>query len=372
MKEVANQGIRTQEIEVNFGPHHPSTHGVFRMVLTLDGENVHKVNPHIGYLHRGIEKLAEKRTYAQCVPFTDRLDYICSMTNNLAYVQTVEQLLDLEVPTRAEYIRVIVSELQRIINHCIFWATFGNDLGSQTALMYGFRDREMILDVFEELTGSRMTYSYMRVGGIAKDISDEQLKEIERIVDYIMDEALPEYHNLITGNEIFQARTKDIGILKPETAIDYGVTGPNLRASGVEYDVRKDQPYGIYDQFDFDVPTRDKGDTYSRYIVRLEEIEQSCSIIKQALNNIPEGKVQVKRVPKRPPDGSVYSSIESPKGELGFYLVSDGSKRPYRFRVRPPTFIHLMALEEMMIGEKVADAIVILGSIDIVLGEVDR
>jgi NADH-quinone oxidoreductase subunit D len=370
---VRQPALQTEEVIVNLGPQHPSTHGVFRMILRLDHEVITEAIPVVGYLHRGLEKLAEARTYTQVIPYTDRMDYLAAMLNNLGYVQAVEKLAGIEVPERAEYIRVICAELSRIASHLLFVATFAMDVGAVTGFMYPFRDRERVLDLFEMVSGSRMTVSYMRIGGVAEDLPEEFLPTLKKFLDDLP-ACIDEYNGLITGNEIFQARTKNVGRLDPQVAINYGISGPVLRASGVYYDLRKLRPYGIYDRFDFEVPLGKNGDCFDRFVVRIKEIEQSARIIRQAMEQLPEGPIMGK-VPKvlRPPKGAeVYHEIEGAKGILGFYLVSDGSNRPYRMHVRAPSFINLGLINEMVRGWKVADVIAILGSIDICLGEVDR
>jgi NADH-quinone oxidoreductase subunit D len=365
--------IKTEPFMVNIGPVHPSTHGVFRMRTILDGEVVVDMEPLFGYLHRGIEKLAEERTYTGVIPLTDRLDYLASMSNNLAYCLAVEKLTGIPVPERAEYIRVIMAELQRIASHLVAVGTFLNDCGAfMTPVVYMFREREKILDLFEMASGQRLTYNYMRVGGVSQDIPEEFLPALGKFVG-VMPRWIDEYDRLLKENEILLARTKGVGILPKELAINISASGPVLRASGVKWDIRKADPYSIYDRFEFDIPTGTVGDCYDRYRVRVEEMRQSVRILKQALEQLPHGEVRSK-VPHliRPPVGEAYGHIEAPRGELGFYLVSDNSIAPYRFHVRAPTLINLTALRDMMVGWKIADAIVIFGSIDICLAEVDR
>ena len=357
------------------GPHHPSTHGVFQMDVVLDGETVVKLKPVFGYLHRNHEKIGENCSYLASMPYTDRLDYFCSLTNNWAYALTVEKLAGLQVPERAEYIRVITAELTRLINHTCVTGFLLMDMGALgTPLMYAFREREKILDLFESLTGARMMCNYMRFGGCRVDIPEGWLAEARKVVaEY--PRFLDEFENLLTGNEILMARTQGVGVLKPEQAINAGITGPMLRASGINYDIRKVDHYGIYDRFPFRVPLGDHGDVYDRYMIRTLEMRESVHILTKALAEIPEGPIidsKAKLRGFRPKVGEAYGRIESPKGELGFYLISDGSPNPYRYRVRPPSLINLTLLEEMCLGQKVADVVVILGSIDIVLGEVDR
>ncbi len=366
--------IKTQELTVNMGPVHPSTHGVFRCVIKLDGEYVTDVENHTGYLHRGLEKLAESRTYTQFIPYTDRLDYVSGIMNNHAYVMAVEKLMpELEVPERAEYIRVILAELQRMANHMLFIGTFSLDVAGLTGLFYALRDREYILELLEEVTGSRLTPSFMRIGGVPEDLTPDWLARTRKVIDDIEARAIPEYNDLITGNEIFQARTKLTGIATKEQAIDWGWSGPNLRASGVPYDLRKDEPYSIYDRFEFDVPVGTNGDNFDRYYQRVLEIPESIKILRQAIDTIPEGPIMAK-VPKviKPPAGEVFFQYEHAKGQLGFYIVSDGSTKPYRLRIYSPAFEALGLFPTIGKGCLVQDTVVTLASIDIVLGEVDR
>lgn len=369
-EEVAREG---DLLTINMGPQHPSTHGVFRLILTLDGETVVAARPVMGYLHRSVEKLAESRTYLQDVIFTDRLDYLAPMSTNLPYAIALEKLANVEVPERAQYIRVIMCELQRIASHCVAIGTFAADVGTFfTPLLYTFRERERILDIYEMCCGARMTVSYIRYGGVSRDIPPEGVEAIKRFVE-IMPEKIDEYERLLTNNEIFLARTRNVGILPPELAIAYSVSGPVLRASGIPYDVRRVEPYGIYDRFDFDIPARYNGDCYDRYMVRVAEMRQSVRIVAQAVRDLPEGELKAK-LPRlfRPARGAAYARTESPKGELGFYVVADGKVEPYRMHIRPPSFINLNALAPLLVGHRVADVVVILGSIDIVMGEVDR
>jgi len=362
-------------LEISFGPQHPSTHGVFRMNLALDGEIVVKLKPVIGYLHRNHEKLAEKNTYLGVIPYTDRLDYFCSMTNNWAYALAVEKLAGIEVPERAEYLRVILAELTRLQNHASLIGFLLSDMGAWgTPLIYAFREREKILDLFEALSGSRMMCNYMRFGGCHTDVPPGWIEQARKVV-----EAFPffldELEALVVANEIVMARTQNIGRLAGDLAINAGVSGPMLRASGINYDVRKVDGYGIYPRFKFRVPLGDHGDCYDRLMLRFLEMRESIPILKQALADIPNGPVKnpkVKLYNFRPPVGEAYGRIESPKGELGFYLISDGKANPYRCRIRPPGFINLTLLEQLCLGHTVADVIVIFGTIDIVLGEVDR
>ena len=365
--------IKTEPFVINIGPQHPSTHGVFRMRTTLDGEVVVDMEPVFGYLHRGVEKLAEGRTYTQNIPFTDRLDYLASMSNNLAYVLAVEKLAGVPVPERAEYLRVIMAELQRIASHLVGVGAFLNDCGAfMTPILYMMREREKILDLFEMVCGQRLTYNYMRVGGVSQDIPEEFLPALAKFVK-VMPGFIDEYDQLLAENEIVLARAKGVGILPKELAINISASGPVLRASGVQWDIRKADPYSVYDRFEFDIPTGSVGDCYDRYRVKVQEMRQSVRIIKQAMEQIPAGEV-LTEVPLRlrPPEGEAYGHIEAPKGELGFYLVSDNSETPYRFHIRASTLINLTALRDMIIGWKLADAIITFGSIDICMGEVDR
>ncbi len=365
--------LKTEPFVLNMGPVHPSTHGVFRMRVTLDGEVVLDIEPVFGYLHRGLEKLAEERTYTGVIPLTDRLDYIASMSNNLAYVLAVEKLAGIEVPERAEYLRVIMAELQRIAAYLIAVGAFLNECGAFfTPFLYMFREREKIVDLFEMVSGQRLLYNYMRVGGVSQDIPEEFLPALRKFIEQ-MPGFIDEYDRLIKENEILLARAKGVGILSKETAINCSVSGPVLRASGVKWDIRKADPYSVYDRFEFDVPTGSVGDCYDRYRVRIEEMWQSLRIIEQAMKQLPSGPVRTE-VPHllRPPAGEAYAHIEAPKGELGFYLVSDNSIAPYRCHIRAPSLINLTALREMIIGWKIQDAIIIFGSIDITVGEADR
>jgi len=365
--------IRTEPFILNIGPQHPSTHGVFRLRATLDGEVVVDVEPVIGYLHRGIEKLAEGRTYTQNIPFTDRLDYLASITNNLAYVLAVEKLAEVKVPERAEYLRIIMAEMMRIASHLMAVGFFLNDLGAMmTPVLYMWREREKLLDLFEMVCGQRLTYNYMRIGGVSHDIPEEFLPALKRFVAE-MPGFIDEYDQLLAGNEILLARSKGVGILPEDLAINSAASGPVLRASGVKWDIRRADPYSIYDRFDFDIPVGRAGDCYDRYWVRVQEMRQSVRILEQAIPQLPEGEICAE-VPRllRPPVGEAYRHIEAPKGELGFYLVSDNSIAPYRFRIRPPALINLTALKDMVIGWKVADLIITFGSIDVCLGEIDR
>ena len=365
--------IRTEPFVLNVGPVHPSTHGVYRMRLTLDGEVVVDIEPVVGYLHRGIEKLAEERTYTGVIPLTDRLDYISSMSNNLAYCLAMEKLAGIKVPERAEYLRVIIAELQRISNHLVAVGSFLNDCGAYyTPFLHMYREREKIIDLFDMVSGQRLTYNYMRIGGVSQDIPEEFLPAMDRLLEQ-MPRSVDELDRFLKENEILLARSKGVGILTEEKAVNCSITGPVLRASGVEWDLRKADPYSIYDRFDFDIPTGSAGDCYDRYRVRIEEMRQSLRIIEQAVKQLPSGPVRAE-VPHlvRPPVGEAYAHIESPKGELAFYLVSDNSIAPYRCHIRPTSLLNLAALRDMAIGWKIADLIIIFGSIDICLGEVDR
>jgi NADH-quinone oxidoreductase subunit D len=362
-------------LEVSMGPQHPSTHGVFRMDLVLDGERVIKLKPVFGYLHRNHEKIAENTTYLGSMPYTDRLDYFCSLTNNWAYALAVEKLAGLQVPERAEYIRVITAELTRLQNHTCLGGFLLQDMGaSGTPLMYAFRERERILDLFEALTGARMMCNYMRFGGCRCDLPPGWLEQTRQVVDEFP-RFLDEFEALLNENEILMSRTQGVGILPRELAVNASITGPMLRATGVDYDIRKVDRYGIYDRFSFRVPLGEHGDIYDRYMIRVLEMRESLKILNAALRDIPAGPIvdpKAKLRGFRPKSGEAYGRIEAPKGELGFYLISDGSPNPYRYHVRPPSFINLTILEDMCLGHLVGDVVVILGSIDIVLGEVDR
>ncbi len=388
---------KPETMVLNMGPQHPSTHGVLRVVLELDGEVVVKATPDIGFLHRGLEKLAESKTYHQCITLTDRLDYVAGMSNNLAYVLAVEKLLGLEVPPRAQAIRVLMCELQRIASHLFWLGTHAHDIGAMTPLFYALRERDEILFMFEMVCGSRLTPSYFRVGGVAQDLPEgftEKCREFTRQFPARVDE----YETLLTKNKIWMKRTQGVGAISAEEAINFGLSGPILRASNVAWDLRKAMPYSGYENYEFIVPTGKNGDVYDRYLVRLIEMRQANEIVRQVLDKMPPGPIkadapQVVYPPKEKvtqsiealihhfhlasagfptPKGEVYASIESPKGELGFYLVSDGSNKPWRFRVRPPSFINLSALSKMVEGRLVADVVAIIGSIDIVLAEIDR
>lgn len=367
--------LGSERMEISMGPQHPSTHGVFRMDVTLEGERVARLKPVFGYLHRNHEKIAESTTYLGSMPYTDRLDYFCSLTNNWAYALTVEKLAGLQVPERAEYIRVILAELTRLQNHTCLAGFLLQDMGaSGTPLMYAFREREKILDLFESLTGARMMCNYMRFGGCRCDLPPGWVETARRVVaDY--PQFLDELERLLNENEILISRTQHVGVLPHHLAINAGVTGPMLRASGVNYDLRKVDRYGIYERFPFRVPLGDHGDVFDRYMVRVLEMRESLAILRQALADLPEGPVldpKAKLRGFRPKAGEAYGRIEAPKGELGFYVLSDGSPTPYRYRVRPPSFVNLTILEDMCLGHYVADVVIILGSVDIVLGEVDR
>ena len=361
-----------EEMYVNMGPQHPSTHGVLRLMLKLDGEYITDCVPYVGYLHRCHEKIGENRNYTQVIPYTDRLDYLASMSMNFGYVQAVERLMGLAVPPRAEYMRVILAELQRIASHLIWLGTFGLDLGNFTIFIYCFREREMVLDLFEAVSGQRLNYSFYRIGGMAMDFPDGWVENCRGFLEWFKPR-LPEYDALMTDNILFRKRVEGVGILPTRTAVEYAASGPVLRGSGVAWDLRRNDPYSVYDRFEFDVPAYDSCDVWARYLVRRQEMAQSVRIVEQALAQLPAGEIQAK-VPKtiKPPAGQVYARTESPRGELGFYLVSDGSPKPYRYKVRSPAFVNLSALPEMLKGCLVADCVAVLGSVDIVLGEVDR
>ncbi len=382
---------------LNVGPQHPSTHGVLRLIVELEGETVVKITPDVGYLHRAIEKLCETKTYLQCIPLTDRLDYLAPLSNNLGYVLAVEKLMGLEVPRRAQYLRVLMAELTRISSHLIWLGTHAMDVGAISVFLYTFRERETTYDLFDLAHGARMNVSYMRVGGLARDVPPEFTKRLKAFMNEFPTR-VDEYETLLTKNRIWLNRTKGVGRLSAADAIALGVSGPNLRASGVDWDVRRANPYSAYDEFDFKVAAAQNGDVYDRYLVRLVEMRESLKIVKQAFEGLPEGPVIVDdpkvTFPPRdrlskdmesvihhfklvsegmcPPEGEVYVSIEAPKGELGFYIVSDGGPSPYRIKVRAPSFVNLQALPKMAEGRLIADLVAITGSIDFVLGEIDR
>ncbi len=394
---VSERALRGETLLLNVGPQHPSTHGVLRLLVELDGETIVSVVPDIGYLHTGIEKTCESKTYTKIIPLTDRIDYLSPMSNNLAYVMAVEKLMGVEVPLRAQYIRVILTELQRIASHLVWLGTHALDIAAMSVFLYCFREREMILDIFEMVSGQRMMVSYFRVGGLWRDVP-EGFEEAVRAFLKLMPARIDEYERLLKRNPLWLRRTKGVGVISPEDAIAWGVTGPSLRGSGVNYDVRKAQPYSSYDHFEFDVPLGENGDVYDRFMVRLEEMRQSLRIIDQALRRLPKGPYitpdrKVTPPPKEelawsmealihhfkfwtegfsPPPGEVYHAVESPRGEFGVYINSDGSPRPRRVHFRAPSFVNLQALPIMAKGCLVADLVAIIGSIDIVLGEVDR
>jgi NADH-quinone oxidoreductase subunit D len=374
VREV-NDEFHGDLLEVSMGPQHPSTHGVFRMIATLDGEQIVKLKPVFGYLHRNHEKIAENTTYLATMPYTDRLDYLASLSTNWGYALAVEKLSGQAVPERAQYLRIILAEMTRLVNHTCLVGFLFNDLGTSfTPLLYGFREREKFLDLFEALTGSRMMCNYQRFGGCRIDPTPEWLAAAQKLVEGFP-RFLDEWEALLTGNEIMIARTQGVGVLDQKLAINGGITGPCLRASGFNYDIRKVDGYGFYPRFDFRVPLGEHGDTYDRYMLRILEMRESVKILQQAFRDLPAGPImdpKAKLRGFRPKAGEAYGRIESPKGELGFYLISDGTPNPYRYRVRPPSLINLTLLEDMCLGHTVADAVVILGSIDIVLGEVDR
>ncbi|MFQ5743500.1 MAG: NADH-quinone oxidoreductase subunit D [Acidobacteriota bacterium] len=365
--------LETREMELNMGPQHPSTHGVLRLVLQLDGETIVDCTPDIGYLHRGTEKLCETRNYYQNVPFTDRTDYLAAPNNNLGYVETVEKLAGWEVPERALYVRTAIAELSRIASHLFWLGTHALDIGAQTMLMWCIREREVILDFFEAALGDRLTTSAFRPGGLRRELPDGWTSGVRRFCETFPDR-IKEYEALLTDNRIWLERTVDVGILSAEDAIDMGVSGPLLRASGVPYDVRKAMPYAAYDRIEFDIALAEEGDSYARYLVRLEEMRQSVRIILQCLEALPEGPIAGK-VPKslRIEAGrEVYHVIEAPRGELGYYIISDGSNKPYKCKIRAPSFVNLAAITQMVKGHLVADVVTVIGSIDIVLGDCDR
>jgi NADH:ubiquinone oxidoreductase subunit D/NADH:ubiquinone oxidoreductase subunit C len=371
----SEDGMNTDRIVVNMGPQHPSTHGVFRAAITLDGETIAGLKPVVGYLHRNHDKIGERNTYLQNMPFTDRLDYFNSMSNNLGYAIAVEKLMKIQVAERAEYIRVIMAELSRIQNHLVFVGMLLNDLGAMyTPALYAFEERELILDVFEEVSGARMMCNYLRFGGVVRDIQPTAMQKIKNLVFDRLQAKTDEMERLLSENEVLVSRLKGVRVVNAETAIKYGVTGPVLRAAGVPYDLRRADPYSVYDRFDFDVCTRPNGDMMDNYLIRIDEIRQSLRILEQAVKQIPEGPINSQKpaYQVRVPAGEAYGRIESPKGELAFYLVSNGKPNPWRYHVRPASFVNITCLEEMCIGTKIADFVALLGMLDIVMGELDR
>ncbi|RLA92124.1 MAG: NADH-quinone oxidoreductase subunit D, partial [Deltaproteobacteria bacterium] len=381
---------------LHMGPQHPSTHGVLRVDLELDGEVIVGVTPYLGHLHRGIEKIAENRTFHQVLPLTDRLDYLSPMINNLGYCLAVEKLLGLEVPERAQVIRVIMAELTRIQSHLVWFGTHVLDIGAMSPIMYAFREREQILDIFEMVAGARMNPTYIRIGGVNGDLTSEAIDKIWSFLEEFP-RHIKEYEGLLTKNQIWINRTKGVGVISAEEAINLGTTGPTLRSCGFKWDLRKTNPYSGYETYDFEIPLGKNGDVYDRYLVRIEELRQSVDLIKQGLNKLKPGPIyadEAKVIPPpkekvmtdigalihhfkimsegfKVPEGEVYVAIETPRGELGYYIVSDGSSRPYRVKIRTPSFINLEALETLAKGRLIADIVAIIGSIDIVLGEVD-
>lgn len=389
--------MSSKTMTINLGPQHPATHGVLRVVLELDGELIVKATPHLGYLHTGIEKTAESKLYYKVVPLTDRMDYLAPMSNNLGYALAVEKLLGIEVPEKVQYVRVLLTELTRLNNHIVWLGTHALDVGAMSMLLYTFRDRELLLDVYEAVAGARMMSSYFRIGGLASELPPDFNRKVKKVLE-VLPEKLKDYEALLSNNRIWIKRLTGVGVVTAEQAKDFSLTGPMLRSTGVNYDVRKAFPYSGYEKFDFDVPLGKNGDCYDRYLIRLEEMKQSLRIMTQALEGMPEGPYRadvpgVVLPPKedvltsmeamifhfkiitegfKVPAGSYYQALESPKGEIGFHITSDGGVKPYRMRVRPPSFINLQVLESMVVGGMVADVITCIGSIDIVLGEVDR
>ncbi|MDA1188730.1 MAG: NADH-quinone oxidoreductase subunit D [Chloroflexi bacterium] len=365
---------RLDEVDMmlNMGPQHPSTHGVFRLVVWLDGERIVKAEPHIGYLHRGSEKLCEREDYAQIITLFDRLDYVANLNGELAFCMAAEKLMGLEVPERAWYIRTILCELNRIASHMLFYGVYGLDAGAMSPVLYGFRERERIILLFEAVTGARMMHNYIRIGGVKEDLPDDFNKRMATLIDELK-HGIDECDRLLSRSEIFLERTKGVGTIDGKTAIDYGVSGPMLRAAGVKEDVRVSEPYGIYDRFDFGIPVGTNGDCWDRYYVRILEMRESLSIIEQAMQQMEPGDIaaKVRRI-ARPPKGEAFIRTESPRGDFGVFLVSDGGDKPYRVKVRAPSFANLQAITHLLRDAYIADAVVVLGSIDIILGEVDR
>ncbi|MBA26024.1 MAG: NADH-quinone oxidoreductase subunit NuoD [Chloroflexi bacterium] len=360
------------DLMINMGPQHPSTHGVFRLVIWVDGERIVRCEPHIGYLHRGSEKICESEHYNQIITLFDRLDYVGNLNNELAFCLASEKIMDIVIPERAEYIRVILCELNRIASHMLFYGVYGLDAGAMTPMLYAFRERERVQEFFESVTGARLMHNYIRIGGVKEDLPSDFLGRLKNLLDDLK-RGIDECDQLLSQNEMFLARTKGVGILSGADAVDFGVTGPTLRASGVAEDVRVTDSYSIYDRFDFGIPVGTYGDCWDRYYVRVEEMRESVKIIEQAMDVIPEGDVfaRVRRI-IRPPIGEVFVRTESPRGDLAVFLVSDGTDTPYRVKVRAPSFANLQALKHMLRSAYLADAVLILGSIDVIMGEVDR
>ena len=362
----------SDEMEVSFGPQHPATHGVLRVMVKLDGEKIVDARPIIGYLHRGTEKIFERETYNGCIPHTDRMDYTAAATNNQALALVVETMMGITIPPRAAYIRMMLAELQRLSSHLIWLATHVLDIGAQSPFFYTFEEREKILDLYEEYCGARLTLNCMRVGGVPYELPEGWTDRCRAFIDQLPPK-IADWERLLTKNRIWKLRTIGIGVMSAADAVEWGLTGPPLRGSGLRWDIRKVFPYDRYDEVEFDIPIGSNGDTYDRYLVRMEEMRQSIRIVRQCLDRLPDGPFMAK-VPKviKPPQGEVYASVEGPKGELGFYAVSDGTDKPYRLRVRPACFINLQALPELVRGHLVADLVAVIGTLDIVLGEIDR
>ncbi len=371
-QEILLEDLPKDYMEVNFGPHHPSTHGVFRFIAKIDGEKIVSVEPIVGYLHRGIEKLAENRTYIQFKPLVDRLDYTGALNNELCYCLTVEKLMEIEVPEKAQAIRVLCAELNRIAAHLIFYSAMGLETGAFSPLLYGFIDREMILNLLEMLAGGRLTFNYITIGGVRQDIPEGFKEKLDKFIRQFRVK-LKRFEDLITGNEIFINSLKNVGVFEKEDLINWGASGPTLRGSGVRFDIRKVEPYSGYEKYDFEIPVGTNGDVYDRYLIRMEEIRQSIRIVEQAIEGMPSGDYTAK-VPKvlKPPEGELYYRNEGTKGEIGFYLVSKGDRNPYRLKIRTPSFSHISMLDFALSGNYVADAIVIFGSFDTVMGSCDR
>jgi NADH-quinone oxidoreductase subunit D len=369
---ITTEQVGAEEFIVNMGPQHPSTHGVCRLMLKMDGEVIVDVVPIVGYLHRALEKIAENRTYLQFIPYTDRIDYVSAMLCNHGFCMAVEKLAEIEVPPRAEYIRVIMDELNRIASHLIWLGTFALDLGAITPFLYCFREREMILDLIEMTCGQRMTFNYMRVGGVSRDLPKEFIPKAREFVKYFKPR-VDEYEAILTQNPLFLGRTKGVGVLDQKTAIDYSVTGPNLRATGLRWDLRKEEPYSVYNKFEFDIPTGKRSDTWDRYMVRIQEMRQANRIVEQAIESIPEGEIKAKtKAVFKPPPGEAYARVESTRGEMGFYVVSQGETIPYRVKLRTASFSNLAALPEMVRGALIADLVVVFASLDVIMPDVDR
>lgn len=366
-----SEPLKTEEFQLNMGPHHPSTHGVCRFVLTMDGEVIVRVEPAIGYLHRALEKICENRTYVQCIPIMDRFEYVTSMSCNMVMALAAEKLGGIEVPERAQYLRIIMLELNRITSHLLWFGTTCLDLGALTPFLYGFREREDILDLFEMTCGQRLTYNYIRIGGVSKDIPLEFMPKCRAFLDKF-DACIDDYEKILTHNPIWVERNRNVGVMPAELAIAYGVSGPALRASGVKFDIRKHDTYSIYDRFEFDIPIRHNGDCYDRYLVRMQEMRESAKIVRQAIDHIPDGDIIAKVPMNFKPEGEIYSRIENSRGEMGVHLIGKGDKKPLRVKMRGGSYNQLQVIPEIAKGLKIADLVAIMASMDVIMPEVDR